>query len=96
MLAQHYMERRLSRAARLGHGLEENVRAFNRAVSAGAVNLPAPGMRRRPPAFYDNGKIGMGNHWWFNLADCSRFRVNEMVIFTACLATGDQNHRERL
>lgn len=42
MLAQQQVERRFSRTARLSHGLEENLRTLNRAVSARAVNLPTP------------------------------------------------------
>jgi hypothetical protein len=62
MFAQQQTERLLSRAAGLSHGLKENLRAFNRAVSARAVNLPTPRLRRRPPMLHDNGKIGMVDH----------------------------------
>jgi hypothetical protein len=69
MFAQQQTERPLSCAAGLGHGRKENLRAFDRAVSARAVNLPAPGLRRRALVLHDNGKIGMIDHWLFNLAD---------------------------
>ena len=52
MLAQQQPERRLSRAAGLGHGFEENVRAFDRAVSASAVNLPTPWLGRDAAALH--------------------------------------------
>ena len=62
MFAQQQTERLLSCAARLSHALKENLRAFNRAVSTRAVNLPTPRLRRRAPVLHDNGKIGMIDH----------------------------------
>ena len=69
MFAQQQTERPLSCTTGLNHGRKENLRAFDRAVSARAVNLPAPGLWRRALVLHDNGKIGMIDHWLFNLAD---------------------------
>ena len=69
MFAQQQTERPLSCTTGLNHGRKENLRAFDRAVSARAVNLPAPGLWRRALVLHDNGKIGMIDHWLFNLTD---------------------------
>jgi hypothetical protein len=93
MFAQQQTERPLSCAAGLSHGRKENLRAFDRAVSARAVNLPAPGLWRRALVLHDNGKIGMIDHWLFNLTDWLNVESKAPLTLSAQVTAATSRYR---